>query len=160
MIRKATSKDKNFLHELYMHTSINPYLLYEPMDAVSFSPILDELLQKNQLHIYFTANNTAVGMFKLVPHTHRSAHIVYLGGVAIHPLFTGRGLGQQMMKAIIEYAISNGYLRIELSVAVNNEKAISVYKKVGFAKEGIMKKYTYLKKEDIFIDEILMAFVK
>jgi hypothetical protein len=31
---------------------------------------------------------------------------------------------------------------------------------VGFVKEGIMKKYTYLKKEDIFIDEILMAYVK
>jgi putative acetyltransferase len=160
MIRKATIKDQDFLYELYMHPSINPYLLYEPMDAVTFSPILEELVQKNLIHIYYKEDNTAIGMFKLVPHTYRSAHIVYLGGVAIHPLFAGKGFGQQMMKAIIEYAMSIGFLRIELSVAVTNKNAINVYEKVGFVKEGIMKKYTYLKKADIFIDEVLMSFVK
>lgn len=160
MIRIATTDDKSFLHELYMHASINPYLLYEPMDAVTFSPILEVLLQKNLLYIYYTAHNAAIGMFKLVPHTYRSAHIVYLGGVAIHPSFAGKGFGKLMIKDILEYAISIGFVRIELSVAVNNEKAISVYKKMGFLKEGVMKKYTYLQKENIFVDEVLMAFVK
>ena len=160
MIRLATTQVKDFLHELYMHPNINPYLLYEPMDAVSFSPIVDELLQKRLLYIYFLADGTPIGMFKLVPHTYRSAHIVYLGGVAIHPTFAGKGLGQQMMKAIVEYAIGIGFLRIELSVAVSNDKAIRVYENAGFIKEGIMKKYTYLKKEAIYVDEVLMAFVK
>jgi putative acetyltransferase len=160
MTRKATAGDFAFLYELYMHPSINPYLMYEPMDAVSFKPILEELLLKDLLYIYYTADNPAVGMYKLVPNTYRSAHIVYLGGVAIHPLFAGKGFGQQMMRAIIEYAISIGFLRVELSVAVNNEKAITVYEKAGFVKEGIMKKYTYRKREDVFIDEVLMAYVK
>lgn len=160
MIRLATTQDMDFLYELYMHPNINPYLLYEPMDTVSFSPIVDELLQKRLLYIYCLTDSTPIGMFKLVPHTYRSAHIVYLGGVAIHPEFAGKGLGQQMMKAIVEYAISIGFLRIELSVAENNNKAIRVYENAGFIKEGIMKKYTYLKKEAIYIDEVLMAFVK
>jgi len=130
------------------------------MDAVTFNPILEVLLQKKLLFIYYTAHNAAIGMFKLVPHTYRSAHIVYLGGVAIHPSFAGKGFGKLMIKDVLEYAISIGFVRIELSVAVNNEKAISVYKKMGFLKEGVMKKYTYLQKENIFVDEVLMAFVK
>ena len=100
-----------------------------------------------------------VGMFKLVPHTYRSAHIVYLGGVAVHPKWAGKGYGFLMMKAIIDYAKQQGFLRIELSVAVQNLKAISLYEKVGFEKEGTLKKYTYLQEKNTFIDEILMAYI-
>ena len=159
MIQKATLQDINFFYELYMHPDINPYLLYEPMAMEAFNPIFAELVQKDLVFIYFNEEGLPVGMFKLVPHTYRSAHIVYLGGVAVHPQYAGKGYGFLMMKAIIDYASNRGFLRIELSVAVQNSKAISLYEKVGFEKEGILKKYTYLKEKDTFIDEIQMAYL-
>ncbi len=159
MIKKAIIKDINFFYELYMHPAINPFLLYEPMDEAAFNPIFTELVQKELVFIYFNEERLPVGMFKLVPHTYRSAHIVYLGGVAVHPKWAGKGYGFLMMKAIIDYAKDLGFLRIELSVAVQNLKAISLYEKVGFEKEGTLKKYTYLKEKDTFIDEILMAYI-
>lgn len=159
MIQKATLQDINFFYELYMHADINPYLLYEPMDISVFKPIFAELVQKDLVFIYLNQEGLPVGMFKLVPHTYRSAHIVYLGGVAVHPKCAGKGYGFLMMKAIIDYASNRGFLRIELSVAVQNSKAISLYEKVGFEKEGILKKYTYLKEKDRYIDEILMAYL-
>ena len=159
MIQKATLQDINFFYELYMHPDINPYLLYEPMAMEAFNPIFAELVQKDLVFIYFNEEGLPVGMFKLVPHTYRSAHIVYLGGVAVHPQYAGKGYGFLMMKAIIDYASNRGFLRIELSVAVQNSKAISLYEKVGFEKEGILKKYTYLKEKNTFIDEIQMAYL-
>lgn len=159
MIRKATIQNFNFFYELYMHPSINPYLLYEPMDIAAFNPIFTDLVQNDLIYIYFNKEELPVGMFKLMPHTYRSAHIVYLGGVAVHPKWTGKGNGFLMMKAIIDYAKEQGFLRIELSVAVQNLKAISLYERVGFEKEGTLKKYTYLKEKDTFIDEILMAYI-
>ena len=159
MIRKATLQDFNFFYELYMHPAINPFLLYEQMDEAAFNPIFAELAQKELVFIYFNEERLPVGMFKLVPHTYRSAHIVYLGGVAVHPRWAGKGFGFLMMKSIIDYAREIGFLRIELSVAIQNLKAMSLYEKVGFEKEGTLKKYTYLKEKNIFIDEILMAYI-
>ena len=159
MIKKATLQDFNFFYELYMHPAINPYLLYEPMDEAAFNPIFTGLVQKELVFIYFNEERLPVGMFKLVPHTYRSAHIVYLGGVAVHPRWAGKGYGFLMMKSIIDYAREIGFLRIELSVAIQNLKAMSLYEKVGFEKEGTLKKYTYLKEKNIFIDEILMAYI-
>ncbi len=159
MIQKATLEDIDFFFELYMHPDINPYLLYEPMAITAFKPIFAELVQKDLIFIYFNEEGLPVGMFKLVPHTYRSAHIVYLGGVAVHPQYAGKGYGFLMMKAIIDYASNWGFLRIELSVAIQNLKAISLYEKVGFEKEGTLKKYTYLKEKNTFIDEIQMAYL-
>ena len=159
MIKKATLQDFNFFYELYMHPAINPFLLYEQMDEAAFNPIFAELAQKELVFIYFNEERLPVGMFKLVPHTYRSAHIVYLGGVAVHPRWAGKGFGFLMMKSIIDYAREIGFLRIELSVAIQNLKAMSLYEKVGFEKEGTLKKYTYLKEQNIFIDEILMAYI-
>ncbi len=158
MYRKATKADFRFVYDMYMHPIINPHLLYEPMTDLEFEPIFTKLLTDNILYI-FTKNNEPVGMFKLIPQAYRAAHIVYLGGFAIHPFFAGQGLGLKMLQQIIEYAGKNNFKRIELSAGVQNEKAIALYKKAGFVEEGILRKYTYLKTEDRYIDEVMMSYI-
>lgn len=158
MIRKATATDFEFIYELYMHPQINPYLLYELMDAVTFLPIFEELFNKQVLFVY--ADETKqMGMCKLVPQQHRNAHILYVGGVGIRASEAGKGHGLNMLQEVKEYARNNGFLRIELSVATINERAIHLYEKAGFVKEGVMKNFTYLKSENKFLDEVLMAFL-
>lgn len=156
MIRKATTDDFDFIYELYMHPQNNPFLLYEQMHTNAFLPIFNGLQSKGLLYIY-EVDSIQTGMCKLVPQQHRNSHIVYLGGLAIHPFFGGKGEGKKMMEDIIDHVRQQGFLRIELSVAVSNEKAIRLYEKVGFVKEGILKKYTHLKAENKFIDEVMMA---
>ncbi|MEP6845726.1 MAG: GNAT family protein [Panacibacter sp.] len=158
MIRKATASDFSFIYNLYMHPQVNSFLLYEIMDAASFKPIFDDLLAKNMKHI-FEAEGKTVGMFKLIPLTYRASHIVYLGGLAIDPSFANNGYGLAMLKEIISYAKQQGFLRIELSVATINDKAIRMYEKAGFVKEGVFRKYTYLKSEDKYLDEVIMAWI-
>ena len=158
MVRKAIQKDFKFIYDLYMHPQVNPFLLYEMMSEAEFKPIFDDLLSKNIKYIY-ESEGAAVGMFKLVPNIYRARHIVYLGGLAIHPSFAGKGYGFEMMKEIIQYAEQQDFLRIELSVSVTNPKAQHLYEKTGFGKEGILRKYTYLKTENKYLDEVLMSWL-
>lgn len=158
MLRQATDTDFDFVYELYMHQQINPFLLYEQMEVNDFIPVFEDLTKKKVLYV-FEDDGVPTGMCKLVPQQYRNSHIVYLGGIAIHPFFAGKGEGIKMMNDIIDFAKQNGFLRIELSVALINEKAIRLYEKAGFVKEGLLKKFTYLKSENKYLDEVMMAYL-
>lgn len=158
MIRKAGYHDFDFLYSLYMAPGINPFLLYEPMDKEAFRPVMKELLDKGVLYIFLQEGKPA-GMFKLVPQQYRNSHIIYLGGLAIAPDFSGRGLGKVMLEEIISFANQNRFKRIELSVAAINEKAIHLYESMGFQREGVLKNFTFLASKNKFLDEILMAYL-
>ncbi|SET17587.1 Protein N-acetyltransferase, RimJ/RimL family [Oceanobacillus limi] len=59
----------------------------------------------------------------------------------------GNGIGQLMMKEILEIAFAElGLHRVSLGVFEFNRSAISCYEKVGFKKEGVLR--DYLKVDD------------
>lgn len=158
MIRTATKTDFDYLYSLYMHPESNPWLLYEMMPAEAFRPIVEELLQKKALYIY-EQDDMGVGMFKLVPMKFRNSHIMYLGGVAIHPEHTGKGYATEMILDAIDLVKSMDFTRIELTVATGNQRAIDLYTKCGFKTEGILKNYSFLASENRYIDEQVMALL-
>jgi putative acetyltransferase len=104
-------------------------------------------------------NDKAVGMIKMQPLQHRNGHIMYLGGVAIHPLHWGRGYGVQMLQEALKWAKSEGFHRVELSVGSKNIAAKNLYLRLGFEHEGVMKDYSFLKSENRYIDEDLMSYM-
>ena len=158
MTRKATQNDLQFVHNLYMHPQVNQHLLYENMDLEQFRPIYQDLLNDDIKYI-FEDNNKPVGMFKLTKLKHRCSHIGYVGGLAIHPDFGGKGFGKKMMQEIIDLAKEMGIQRLELSVGSENLQAQKLYEKLGFEKEGVLRKYTHLVSEARFLDEIIMAYL-
>lgn len=158
MIRNITESDFDFIFGLYMHPKTNPFLLYERMAKAEFEPIFETLLSQNIIYI-FSENDQNIGMFKLIPYLYRTSHINYLGGLAIHPDFAGNGYGSKMIEAILELGNQKGIKRLELSTATFNEKAIKLYEKHGFVPEGVLKNYTFLKSENQFVDELLMAYL-
>jgi len=158
MIRKASENDLDFIYGLYMHPQINPFLLYEMMDKDSFKPIFEDLLSKNIKYV-FEENGKSIGMFRLIPLTYRCSHIAYLGGVAIDIKYAGKGYGSKMITEIIEYGKQQNFLRIELSASVENIKAVHLYEKCGFVKEGVLRKYGYYESENRFLDEVMMSWL-
>jgi ribosomal protein S18 acetylase RimI-like enzyme len=158
MLRKAQNSDIKYFYDLYMHPSVNPFLLYEMMELEKFRPIFEDLIQQGVLYI-FEHENEPKGMVKLSPFAHRCSHIVYLGGLAIDPKHKGMGFGAKLMKEAVAFAIESGYKRIELSVSTENLNAIRLYEKIGFVKEGVYKKYSFLKSENRYIDEAVFAYV-
>jgi putative acetyltransferase len=158
MIRNVVDTDFAFIYNLYMHPNNNPYLLYEHMPAEVFLKIFNELMSL-QIKFIYERDGKPIGMCKLIPLTHRTSHIVYLGGLAIHPELAGKGYGYDMLMEIIQHVKEKGFLRIELSTASTNGRAISLYEKAGFVKEGILRKYSYLESEDRFLDETIMSYI-
>jgi L-phenylalanine/L-methionine N-acetyltransferase len=158
MIRKATQKDFNFIHGLHIHPEVSRFLFYEPMPAEEFRPLFNKLLEQGILYVY-EEEIVVMGMFKFMPQQHRAAHIADLGGIAVHPSFAGKGCGQRMLHEIMQLGKHMGFLRIQLGVSEVNAKAIHLYEKAGFKKEGRLKKYIHLKNENIFLDDVLMAYL-
>ncbi|MDX2282724.1 MAG: GNAT family protein [Bacteroidia bacterium] len=157
--RPAAEADFGFIFRLYMHPETNPWLLYEPMPPEAFRPVFDALLHQQVLYV-FEQEGVAAGMFKLIPQPHRNSHVGYLGGVAIDPDLAGRGLGYRMIQAVLALGRSRGLQRIELTTAVINRRAIGLYRKAGFEAEGVLRRYTYLRQQGVYLDEVMMAWVE
>jgi RimJ/RimL family protein N-acetyltransferase len=63
--------------------------------------------------------------------------------IYIHQDFQNLGLGTKMMKRAIDLAKERGLHRLGLTVVTDNHRAIKVYEKVGFKKEGVAKDAFY-----------------
>ncbi|MBB3963221.1 GNAT family N-acetyltransferase [Rhizobium metallidurans] len=78
-------------------------------------------------------------------------------GMGILPSFRGQGLGERLIRVTIDDALAKGLVRIELSVHADNARAIRLYERVGFAREGIGRQAVRI--DGRFLDVIAMAFV-
>ena len=71
----------------------------------------------------------------------------------------GKGIGTFAVKEMILHAFNNLNLRrIQLGVLETNTRAIRLYEKTGFVKEGIKRKSTY--KNGKYINLIMMGLLK
>lgn len=71
----------------------------------------------------------------------------------------GKGFAQEASIAIINYAFSELNLhKLKLSVFVDNDFAINLYKRLGFNEEGILRQEIY--KSAAFKDVMVMALLK
>ncbi len=76
-------------------------------------------------------------------------------GMGVHPEFRRQGIGTKLISATLAKAKEQGLERIQLAVLASNTAAISLYEKIGFAKEGIRKKARKL--DNKYDDLLLMA---
>ena len=63
--------------------------------------------------------------------------IVVRVAIALYQKYCGRGIGKIMLKTILDMARNLGYEQAELEVAAGNERAISLYKNLGFEKNMV-----------------------
>ncbi len=80
-------------------------------------------------------------------------------GMMVRDDWQGKGLGSAMMQAAVELADQwLNLVRLELTVYVDNEPAIALYRKFGFEIEGTHRKSTF--RDGGFVDTYTMARVK
>lgn len=65
----------------------------------------------------------------------RLAHIGDVG-ISVSKQYWGKSIGRHMMLAAIEWARCNSVTKLQLQVRTDNERAVQLYKKMGFAIEG------------------------
>jgi len=86
-------------------------------------------------------------------HAHRGAL-----GMGIVPSYRGRGLGLKLINATVAQARKDGFVRIELFVHSDNARAIALYDKVGFVREGVQR--DAIRIDGQYGDTIMMAIVE
>ena len=89
------------------------------------------------------------------PHRKRLAHTGTFGMMVLNE-YRGLGIGKILLEKIITWAEHNPYIeKISLGVFSTNERAIALYKKMGFVEEG--RKINEIKLNDKqYIDDVLM----
>lgn len=84
----------------------------------------------------------------------KNKHSTYLV-IGILEEFTGKGIGKDLFNELETWASLNSIHRLELTVMKHNERAVSLYKKMGFEIEGV--KRNSLLVNNIYVDEYYMS---
>jgi L-phenylalanine/L-methionine N-acetyltransferase len=99
---------------------------------------------------------TVVGIGGIYPNDNpRRAHAAAIG-MAVHDAYSGRGVGRAILIALLDLA--DTWLqcsRVELVVWADNRRAISLYEKFGFQKEGVFRNYS--RRGNAYVDALSMA---
>jgi RimJ/RimL family protein N-acetyltransferase len=102
-------------------------------------------------------DNNTVGYFRLSNYSKENKSI-YIGA-DIAKEYTGKGIAKDAYNKFIPYAFTIYNLnKISLEVLGTNERAINLYNKLGFVKEGVKREEVL--KNGIWVDSIIMSILK
>lgn len=99
-----------------------------------------------------------VGCLNIRPDTlSRLKHSASIG-VSVRKAYRGQGIGKALMNKAIAFFEESTLHRLELTVVRENDRAVTLYKKLGFEEEGILREA--IKINDCYFDMISMAMIK
>jgi RimJ/RimL family protein N-acetyltransferase len=163
-IREATSADAEKLIELRrkLFNETN-FLLLEPDEynpTVESEKAFISAFEKSKNSAVFLAvdnNSNLVGFMGVAGGTtKRTAHkaTIFIG---VLEKDWGNGIGRQLFNKLFKWSESTSLSRFELTTAVNNERAYSLYKKVGFETECVKKRNMLI--DGKYVNEYQMCFL-
>lgn len=103
--------------------------------------ISSALSRENSLFIIAEINGKVIGNLNFTGGSRQRTFHTGEFGVSVLKEYWGRGIGQQLIKYMINWSKQSGIIRkINLRVRTDNKRGISLYKKLGFLEEGIIKR--------------------
>lgn len=158
-MRLAQIKDAEELYTLYSHESVSPNMGFDPCSRSEFEAIFSELTTGGHL-IVKEMDQRIVAVCKIIRRTQRLRHSAYIGSLAVVSAEQGKGVGRAFFGKTIELLRSEGFTRLELLVAADNEKGISLFRSFGFQIEGTHRSYFSRAGTDALFAEHTMAWVQ
>ncbi|KXT84831.1 Acetyltransferase [Streptococcus sp. DD11] len=111
----------------------------------------------NQLYLLALLNDDIAGLVSITADFHERIRHIGQVFVVVKKAFWNQGLGRILLDEAVAWAQESGILRrLELTVQARNERAVHLYKDLGFEIEGLLKRGAYLK-EGKFLDVYLMG---
>ncbi len=103
----------------------------------------------NELAYYLVVDDSGTiagyaGMWLIIDEAH-------VTNIAMSAAYRGAGLGEKLVRALMELARERGAVSMTLEVRVSNEKAQSLYAKLGFVPRGKRRNYYTDNREDALI---------
>ncbi len=137
-------------------------MLFEPNERMTTAEQQENMVShfirsENSTIILAEVDDQLVGHITVVGgNTNRIKHRAHIV-VGILERFSGQGIGRKLFEQVERWRETTCVTRLELTVMANNERAIGLYKKVGFQVEGIKEHSIKINNE--YIDESYMAKV-
>ncbi len=79
-------------------------------------------------------------------------------GMGVLPEWRGQSVGGRLLEATLAEARRADFERIELDVYADNARAIALYERVGFVREGVQRDASLI--DGVYRDAIMMAIVE
>ncbi|WP_136699752.1 GNAT family N-acetyltransferase [Bacillus fungorum] len=161
MIREIKVEDAaSFLQLSKQLDEETKFMLYEPGERKFIvkqqEQMIHHFIENKYATIFVAVEDERIVGFILVNgnHIQRKRHVA---GIVIGILqeYSGRGIGTGLFKEVEKWARLHDVWRLELTVMAHNTRALALYKKAGFVKEGVKRAALIIDGENI--DEYEMA---
>jgi len=156
--RETTWDDFDEVYEIYMDDTVNPYVNFEIMGKEAFRSIFEDMMEGGGFQIY-EREGEIISVLVVRRFQYRLKHLAYIGAFGIKGLYQGKGIGKRIMKELIRDLGEEGVRRIELRVEADNQRAIAFYQKLGFDKEGTLRKYMKRARDTEYVDVYQMSLL-
>lgn len=160
-IRRARSDDVDFLVELLSDEEVQPYLAaIRPRDRDGVAALVERSEREPDVYGLFVievdGEQAGTMDFELV---NRRSSIASVGGLAVHPRFRGRKLGDEAARLFQRHLLVDlGLHRLQMEVYGFNERAIAHAERVGFVREGVKRKA--YKRDDGWVDGVMYGLLR
>lgn len=143
VIRNGDESDGNAVFEVFNRTHAETdYLLSYP-DENSFDPeqeaqfLKEKTISPNEIELIAIVDGKIAGTagIESVGKKYKVKHRAEFG-ISVLKEYWGIGLGKALTKACIQCARDAGYDQLELNVVAENDRALSLYRSLGFVEYG------------------------
>ncbi len=162
LIRKATEEDAEQMSQFKMHIS-------RESDFLSFGENEIEITAETERKIIQTENSTDNSVIIIaLMNGEIAGFITFKGGakirkrhagemgICVRKKYWGLGIASLLLQVLIEWAKGTQIIRkIDLLTRADNEKAIKLYEKYGFEKQGLLTRDLCI--NGIFYDSVSMG---
>ena len=143
ILRNGTEQDGRAMLNIYIRTHAQTdYLLSYPEEAGLTAEQEAEYLKRksdssNEIELLAELEGSVVASAGIacVGPKEKTRHRAEFG-ISVDKDFWGLGIGRALTEACIECARAAGYLQMELEAVAENEKALSLYRSLGFVEYG------------------------
>jgi RimJ/RimL family protein N-acetyltransferase len=159
-LRRARIDDTAFLVDLFTHADVEPFLAaVRPKDPESVLAEIERSESEPEAFGIFVVevDGEPAGTMHF-ERANRRSRIADLGGLAIHPDFRGRRIGDEAARQFQRHLIDDlGFHRLQMEIYGFNERALAHAERAGFTREGVRRK-AYWRNEE-WVDGILFGLV-
>ncbi len=159
-LRRAEPGDVDFLVELLNNEEVEPYLsARRERDRDGVLASIERSQREPEEHGLFVVelDGRPAGTMSFEVGNKRS-RIARLGGLAVHPDFRGRRVGDEAARELQRYLFEElGFHRLELEIYGFNDRAIRHAERAGFVREGVKRKAYWRHGE--WVDGVLYAML-
>ena len=158
-LRRSTPRDASAIATIMGDPAVLPNLMqlpYTSEDIWRERLAANDLPGKTDLSLVAERDGVVVGSAGLHPAPQtRRRHVAHLGISVAHQA-QGQGVGSALMRGLCDYADHWAHiLRLELTVFVDNARAIALYERCGFVHEGRHRAYAL--RHGVYVDVLAMA---